>query len=173
MIKEAIITKLKEECQTKDRSIEIEYLTTRHKKVIETFEKKNQEQNQKIARVEKALKFEQEKGAGLEQSLEEQVKALNKMFFDMGSRVQLPILRDPMEKLNFLSQQLEDLKSLLETTRKNHAQTMKEAVANGVSLALAKLKASDPSVHLQAVEEDFNCLGVEAAVTRGSNASRK
>lgn len=123
MTKEAIITKLKEECQTKDRSIE--YLTTRHKKVIETFEKKNQEQNQKIARVEKSLKFEQEKGAGLEQSLEEQVKALNKMFFNMGSRVQLPILRDPMEKLNFLGQQLEDLKSLLETTRKNHAQTMK------------------------------------------------
>ena len=38
MTKEAIITKLKEECQNKDRSIE--YLTTRQKEVLATFEKK-------------------------------------------------------------------------------------------------------------------------------------
>lgn len=55
-----------------------------------------------------------------------------------------------------------DLNGLLKTTRENYAQTMKEAVASGVSLALAKLKASDPSTNLQAVEEEFNCLLDEA-----------
>ena len=39
---------------------------------------------------------------------------------------------------------------------------MKEAVASGVSFALAKLKASDLSINLQAVEEDFNCLPEDA-----------
>ena len=39
---------------------------------------------------------------------------------------------------------------------------MKEAIANGVSVALAKLKASDPSIHLGAVEEDFDCSDDEA-----------
>ena len=38
MAKESIIAKLKEECQNKNRSIE--YLTTRHKEVLETIEKK-------------------------------------------------------------------------------------------------------------------------------------
>lgn len=32
----------------------------------------------------------------------------------------------------------------------------------GVSVALAKLKASDPSIHLGAIEEDFDCTGDEA-----------
>lgn len=68
-----------------------------------------------------------------------------------------------MEKINFLGQQLEDLRSLLKTTWENHVQTLKEAVKNRASFALAKLKASDPSVHLQAIEEDFNCSGDEAA----------
>lgn len=40
MAKEAKISNLEDECQAKDRSIE--YLTTRDKEVIETFEKKNQ-----------------------------------------------------------------------------------------------------------------------------------
>ena len=39
---------------------------------------------------------------------------------------------------------------------------MFEAVKNRVSFALAKLKVSDPSINLQAVEEDFNCSGEEA-----------
>lgn len=80
----------------------------------------------------------------------------------MGSGAQLPLLGDPMEKINFLGLQLKDLKGLLETTQRNHTQTMKDAVANGVSLALAKLKASDPSIHFQAIEKDFNYSGEEA-----------
>ena len=80
----------------------------------------------------------------------------------MGSGSQLPLLKDPAEKINFLGQQLEDLRGLLKATRDNYAQTIREAVADGVSFALAKLKASDPSVHLQAVEEYFNCSGDEA-----------
>ena len=36
---------------------------------------------------------------------------------------------------------------------------MFEAVKNRVNFALAKLKVSDPSINLQVVEEDFNCLG--------------
>lgn len=35
---------------------------------------------------------------------------------------------------------------------------MKEGVATGVNFVLVKLKASDPSINLQAVEDDFNCL---------------
>ena len=66
----------------------------------------------------------------------------------MVSGSSLPILRDPVEKINYLGQQLEDLQSLLKTTQKNHAQIMKDAVANRVSLALAKLKAFDPSIYL-------------------------
>ena len=84
------------------------------------------------------------------------------MLFDLGSGTQLPILGDPAEKINFLGQQLEDLKSVIKTFRENHAKTMKEAIANGVSVALAKLKASDPSIHLEAVEEDFDCSDDEA-----------
>ena len=64
--------------------------------------------------------------------------------------------------MNYLGQLLEDLKGLLNTTRKNYAQTMKAGVASGVSFALAKLKASDPSIDLQAVEDDFNCPPDEA-----------
>lgn len=84
------------------------------------------------------------------------------MLFDLGSGTQLSILRDPAEKINFLGQQLEDLKSLMKTFRENHVQSIKEAIANGVSFALAKLKASDPSIHLGAIKEDFNCSGEEA-----------
>ena len=40
MAKEAIIANLKEECQNKDRSIE--YLTTRHKEVLDTLEKRSE-----------------------------------------------------------------------------------------------------------------------------------
>ena len=92
------------------------------------------------------------------QSLDEKIHALNKMIFDMGSGSSPPTFRDPTEKMNYLDQLLEDLKGLLKTTRENYAQTMKEGVASGVSFALAKLKASDPSIDLQAIEEDFNCL---------------
>lgn len=87
---------------------------------------------------------------------------MNKMLFDLGSGTQLPILRDPVEKINFLGHQLEDLKGVMKTFRGNHAQTMKEAIATGVSFALAKLKASNPSIHLGAIEEDFDCSGEEA-----------
>lgn len=78
------------------------------------------------------------------------------MLFDMGLGSSLPLLRDLVQGINYLGQQFEDLKSLLEPTRKNHAKTMNDVVASGVNLAFAKLKASDPSVHLQAVEADFN-----------------
>ena len=88
--------------------------------------------------------------------------ALNKMIFDMGSGSSLPTLRDPMEMMNYLGQLLEDLKSLLTTTRESYARSMKESIASGVSFALAKLKASELSTNLQAVEEDFNCLPDEA-----------
>ena len=87
---------------------------------------------------------------------------MNKMLFDLGSGTQLPILRDPTEKINFLGLQLEDLKSVMKTFKENHTKTVKEAIANGVSVALAKLKASDPSIHLGAVEEDFDCSNDEA-----------
>lgn len=40
MAKEAIIAKFKEECQNKDRSIE--YLTIRHKEILETIKKKSE-----------------------------------------------------------------------------------------------------------------------------------
>lgn len=74
----------------------------------------------------------------------------------------MPDLRDPIEKMNYLGQLLEDLSGLLKTFRENYAQAMKEGIANGVSFALAKLKASDPFIDLQAVEDDFNCLPDEA-----------
>ena len=96
------------------------------------------------------------------QNLDEKIHALNKMIFDMGSGSIMPDLRDPIEKMNYLGHLLEDLRGLLKTTRDNYAQTMKEGVANGVSFALAKLKASDPSIDLQAVKYDFNCLPDEA-----------
>ena len=96
------------------------------------------------------------------QNLDEKIHALNKMIFDMGSRSSMPDLRDPKEKVNYLGQLLEDLNGLLKTTRENYAQTIKEGVANGVSFALTKLMASDPSIDLQAVEDDFNCLPDEA-----------
>nr|ADB85319.1 hypothetical protein [Phyllostachys edulis] len=64
--------------------------------------------------------------------------------------------------MTYLGQLLEDLKGLLKTTRENYAQTTKEGIASGFSFALAKLKASDPSINLQAVEEDFNCLPKDA-----------
>ena len=92
------------------------------------------------------------------QNLEEKVKALNKMLFDMGSGSSLPILRDPVEKIDYLGRQLKDLQGLLKTTRKNHAQIIKDVVANRVSLALVKLKAFDPSIHLQAIEEEATKL---------------
>ena len=41
--------------------------------------------------------------------------AFNKMLFDMGSGTQLPSLEDPTEKINYLGQQLEDLRSLLKS----------------------------------------------------------
>ena len=50
---------------------------------------------------------------------------------------------------------------MLKTTQENHAQTLFEAVKNRVSFALAKLKASDPTINLQTVKEDFNCSGDE------------
>ena len=120
------------------------------------------EQKQALDKTEKTLKFEQDKEAALVQNIDEKIHALNKMIFDMGSGSSPPTLRDPIEKMNYLGQLLEDLKNLLKTTRKNYAQTMKAGVASGVSFALAKLKASDPSINLQAVEDDFNCLPDEA-----------
>ena len=91
-------------------------------------------------------------------NLDEKIIALNKMIFDMGSGSSLPTLRDPMDKTNYLGQLLEDLNNLLKTTKKSYSQSMKESIASGVSFALAKLKASDPSTNLQPVEENFNCL---------------
>ena len=96
------------------------------------------------------------------QNLDDKIHMLNKMIFDMRSGSSVPNLRDPTEKMNYLGHLLGDLSGLLKTTRENYAQTMKKGVATGVSFALAKLKASDPSVNLQAVEEDFNCLPDEA-----------
>ena len=120
------------------------------------------EKDQALERVGKVLEFERGKEATLMLSLDEKIRALNKMIFDMGSGSSLPTLIDPTEKINYLGKLLEDLKGLLKTTRENHAQTMKEAAATGVSVALAKLKASDPSIHLGAVEEDFDCSDDEA-----------
>ena len=95
-------------------------------------------------------------------NLDEKIHSLNKMIFDMGSGSHVPDLRDPTEKMNYLGHLLGDLSGLLKATRENYTQTMKKGVADGVSFALAKLKASDPSINLQAVEEDFNCLPDEA-----------
>ena len=120
------------------------------------------EQTQALNRAEKTLKFEQEKEAALVQNLDDKIHSLNKMIFDMGSGSSVPDLRDPTEKINYLGHLLGDLSGLLKATRENYAQTMKKGVAAGVSFALAKLKASDPSINLQAVEEDFNCLPDEA-----------
>ena len=113
-------------------------------------------------RVQKTLKFEQDKEAVLAQSIDEKIRALNKMIFDMGSGSSLPTLGDPIEKMNYLGQLLEDLKVLHKTTRTNYTQALKTSVANGVSFALAKLKASNPSIDLQAVKDDFNCPPEEA-----------
>ena len=96
------------------------------------------------------------------QNLDEKLIALNKMIFDMGSGSSLPTLRDPMEKMTYLGQLLEDLKGLLKTTQENHAQTRKEVVASGVTFALAKLRASDLSTNLHVVEENFDCSAEDA-----------
>lgn len=120
------------------------------------------EQTQALNRIENALEFEQGKEAALVKNLDEKIYALNKIIFDMGSGSSMPNLRDPIEKMNYMGQLLGDLSGLLKTTRENYAQTMKEGVTTGVSFALAKLKASDPSINLQAVEDDFNCLPDEA-----------
>lgn len=120
------------------------------------------EQTQALNRTEKALEFEQGKEAALVKDLDEKIHALNKIIFDMGSGSSMSNLRDPIEKMNYMGQLLGDLSGLLKTTRENYAQTMKEGVATGVSFALAKLKASDPSINLQAVEDDFNYLPDEA-----------
>ncbi|MGL6083916.1 MAG: hypothetical protein ACRC4N_16205 [Gammaproteobacteria bacterium] len=120
------------------------------------------EQKQILDRVEKTLKFEQDKEAALIQSLDEKTIFLNKMIFYMRSGSSLPTLRDPVEKMNYFGQLLEDLNNLLKATRKNYAQAMKTGVASGVSFALAKLKASDPSIDFQVVEDDFNCPPEEA-----------
>ena len=95
-------------------------------------------------------------------NLDDKIHSLNKMIFDMGSGSTVPDLRDPTEKMNYLGHLLGDLSGLLKATRENYVRTMKKGVATGVSFALAKLKASDPSINLQAVEEDFNCMPDEA-----------
>ena len=120
------------------------------------------ELTQALNRAQKTLEFEQAKEAALVQCLNDRIHALNKMMFDMGSGSSMPDLRDPVEKMNYMGQLLEDLNGLLKTTRKNYTQTMKTGVATGVSFALAKLKASDSSINFQVVEDDFNCLPDEA-----------
>lgn len=158
--KEAMITKLRKENQSKDRSIE--HAMTRQNEVFDSCEKKIKEKIQALERAEKTLEFERDQKTALVFGLDEKILTLNKMIFDMGSGSSLPTLGDPAEKMNYFGQLLEDLKGLLKTMRENHIQTMKEAIANGVSVALAKLKASDPFVSLRAVEEDFDCSENEA-----------
>jgi len=98
----------------------------------------------------------------LECSIDEKVKAVNRMLFDLGSGTQLPNFGDLSEKINFHGQQIEDLKGVIKDLRENYAKTMKESIASGVSVALAKLKAANPSIHLGVVEEDFDCSDDEA-----------
>nr|ADB85292.1 putative retrotransposon protein [Phyllostachys edulis] len=144
--------------------VEVLVQSTSEDKVPEdnVVEEAPEQQTQVLNRAKKALEFEQDKEAALVQSLDEKIHALNKMIFEMGSGSNLPPLRDPTEKMTYLGQLLEDLKGLLKTIRENYAQTMKEGIANGVGFVLAKLKASDPSINIQAVEEDFNCLPEDA-----------
>ena len=79
------------------------------------------EQTQVLNRTQKALEFEQEKEAALVQNLDDKIHALNKMIFDMRSGSSMPVLRDPIEKMNYLGQPLGDLSGLLKTTRQNYA----------------------------------------------------
>ena len=84
----------------------------------------------------------------LERNLQEKILAFNKKLSDMGAEVFLPSSKDPTKKAIYLGRQLEALQGLLATSRKNHAKTMRDAVADGVSFALAKLKVSDLSINL-------------------------
>lgn len=99
----------------------------------------------------------------LEHSLKEKIIAFNKMISDTGSKVFLSSSKEPMEKANCLGRQFEVLQDLLATPQRNHAQTMKNYVTDGFSFALAKLKASDPSINLQDLEADFDYSEEEAA----------
>ena len=61
-----------------------------------------------------------------------------------------------------IGEQVGTLQELVTTLKTNQADSMREAVENAVSFALAKLKARDPNLSLQPIETDFDCSEAEA-----------
>ena len=61
-----------------------------------------------------------------------------------------------------IGDQVGTLQELVTTLRTNQDDSIKEAVKEGISFVLAKLKAHDPSLNLQPVIDDFGCSEAEA-----------
>ena len=63
---------------------------------------------------------------------------------------------------SIIGEQVGTLQELVTTLKANQADSIREAVEGAVSYALAKLKARDPNLNVQTIENDFDCSGAEA-----------
>ena len=93
--------------------------------------------------------------------LQSNITLLNNVLSELHAEGKTPQNATIAAHISTIGDQVGTLKDLVTTLKANQAESIKEAVENAVSYALAKLKAHDPNLNVQPVEDDFNCSEAE------------
>lgn len=116
-----------------------------------------------MKRLREASTRNQEEMKALKTNLQGNISLLNNVL--SGLRVEGIAPRDDTLSAysSAIGEQAKHLQELVSTLRANHVDSIKEAIEGAISYVLAKLKARDPSLNVQPIEDDFNCPEVEAS----------
>lgn len=95
-------------------------------------------------------------------TLQDNISLLNNILGGLHAEGITPREDTMIAHLSAIGDQVGTLQELVTTLKTNQADLIKEAVKDGISFVLAKLKAHDPSLNLQPIKDDFDCSEAEA-----------
>ena len=94
-------------------------------------------------------------------NLQGNITLLNNVLSELHAEGKTPQDATIAAHTSTIGEQVGTLQELGTTLKANKAESIKEAVESAISYALAKLKAHDPNLNFQPVEDDFNCSEAE------------